>query len=287
MLNGRVEGASGAQFGAVREGKRMAESAAGPTNEITVPLDVSGIEALAAEHGRLNLRIGGLPPQVRLTAGDRQDDGSWLVAPEGWPGLSLVAPPDVPDFDLEMMPEPADDPGPVAPQSPDLPARETAAPTGIDEATAAGPASTPDSGRGADPATQPPAPPASTPDPAGTAPAPTAETTDWAGADAAPSTADAPPMAQPTALDTSSAPADPPQSGLETPSGTAAPAAAPEAAPSEAASADATAMVTQPQRWPEPTATPLDGWGPVGGGPAAGHGAPVPRRESWIDAVDD
>ena len=83
-----------------------------------MPLDLSGVEALAAEHGPLRLRIAGLPPVVRLSAGDRQPDGSWLVGPAGWRDLTLFAPPDVPDFDLELLPEPDEAPAAPADASP-------------------------------------------------------------------------------------------------------------------------------------------------------------------------
>lgn len=87
----------------------MSESPDGKAPEVTVPLDLSEVAALAARHGPLRLRIGGLPAAARLSAGDRQDDGTWLIGADHWSGLALIAPADLPDFDLEMLPEPEPD----------------------------------------------------------------------------------------------------------------------------------------------------------------------------------
>ncbi len=107
----------------------MSESPHGSGDDIALPLDLSAVAALVAEYGPLRLRIGGLPDTVRLSAGDRQADGTWLIRSADWAGLTLLAPPDAPDFDLEMMPEP--DEAPVAaPPTPDPepPAPEALAP---------------------------------------------------------------------------------------------------------------------------------------------------------------
>ena len=91
----------------------MSESPGESSALVTLPLDLAGLEDLARDHGPLRLRIGGLPPSVRPSAGTRQADGTWLVGAADWPGLALIAAPDVPDFDLELIPE--QDPGSAPP----------------------------------------------------------------------------------------------------------------------------------------------------------------------------
>ena len=79
-------------------GKRLVARAKGADDEDTsgepraIPIDLLPLLAPHKKHGKLSLRVERLPQQTRLSAGTRNNDGSWSLTRDELEDLEYIVP---------------------------------------------------------------------------------------------------------------------------------------------------------------------------------------------------